>query len=379
MPACDQSRPRVLLLGPGLEAVSGVSSHLQSLLRSALGERYELRHFQSGSEGRRESSPGRLLRLLVSPLALWGTIRSLRPAVVHFNTSMKRGAFWRDMIYVLVARLNGAKTLFQVHGGALESFVDGNRLKQLAVCRLLRLPDVIVVLSERELTAYRRLVPQQNIRLIPNAIDITAFLNLPLRRYVASRPLELIYLGRLAREKGLHELLQAMAIARSHGAQAHLSIVGSGAEEARLKQAVDRLHLATAVTFAGAAFGVAKLELLARADVMVLPSYSEGLPYSLLEGMAAGKPVIVTPVGAIPDVVTAGVHGLLVPPRDAAALAVAIVAMTAGRATLEATGTACRQRVASQYSLEHLVRNFSSLYQELMAVPEIQGSARFAE
>lgn len=379
MPLRDHSRPLVLLLGPRLDAVSGVSSHLQALIRSPLASQYQLRHFQVGSEGRNEGGLARAVRLLGSPFALWMAIRRYKPAVVHLNSSLNRGAFWRDMVYTLVARLNGVKALYQVHGGSLAAFLGTSRLRRDVLRRLLSMPDVVVVLSERELAAQRQLVPDQDIRLIPNAIDTAPYLQLPLRRYSAAKPLELIYLGRLAREKGLHELLHALAIARSRGADARLCIVGSGAEQARLKQTVDRLQLAPAVTFAGAAFGVAKLELLSRADVLALPSYSEGLPYSLLEGMAAGKAVLVTPVGAIPDVVTMGVHGLFVPPRDAAALAAAIIELATSRASLERVGAACRQRVASQYSMDQLVRNFSGLYEELLATPELHANARCAE
>jgi glycosyltransferase involved in cell wall biosynthesis len=379
MPPAHRIRPLMLLLGPRLDAVSGVSSHLQALIRSPLANRYRLRHFQVGSEGRHEGAAGRVLRLLISPVLLWMAIRRLQPAVLHLNSSLNRGAFWRDMIYVLVARLNGVKALYQVHGGALSRFLGTGRVRRGLLRNLLSLPDVIVVLSERELAAHRQLVPEQNIRLIPNAIDTAPYLHLPLRRYAPGRPLELVYLGRLAREKGLYELLQALAIARSRAVDARLCIVGSGAEQARLKQTVDRLQLSTAVTFAGAAFGVAKLELLSRADVLALPSYSEGLPYALLEGMAAGKAVLVTPVGAIPDVVTAGVHGILVPPRDVTALATAIGTLAANRATLETTGAACRQRVATQYCMDQLVRNFSALYDGLLPSPELPADARCAE
>jgi glycosyltransferase involved in cell wall biosynthesis len=303
-------------------------------------------------------------------------IRKYRPAVIHLNSSLNRRAFWRDMLYVIVARLNGVKALYQVHGGALSTFVGTSPARRNLLRRLLSLPHVVVVLSERELAAQRELVPEQDIRLIPNAIDTTPYLHLPLRRYSAARPLELIYLGRLAPEKGIYELLHALAMARSQGAEARLCIVGSGTEQARLKRTADRLQLSSSVTFAGAAFGVAKLELLSRADVLTLPSYSEGLPYALLEGMAAGKTVLVTPVGAIPDVVTAGQHGLLVPPRDITALASAIVSLAANRATLESTGAACRQRVATQYSMERLVGNFTALYEELLSTRQLPAEAR---
>src|SRR5262245_42158934 len=103
MPPTDHGRPLVLLLGPPLDAVSGVSSHLQALIRSPLASRFRLQHFQVGSEGRNEGAIGRLLRLLTCPLVLWLAIRRYRPSVIHLNSSLNRRAFWRDMLYVIVA------------------------------------------------------------------------------------------------------------------------------------------------------------------------------------------------------------------------------------------------------------------------------------
>src|SRR5207237_8843711 len=110
---------------------------------------------------------------------------------------------------------------------------------------------------------------------------------------------------------------------RMRGVHARLVLAGTGAEEGRLRQYVRDAGLVRDVTFVGPAYGDLKARLLSQADVLLLPSYSEGLPYSLLEAMAAGVVPVVTPVGAIPAVVTAGEPGLIVPPRAAEAIALA--------------------------------------------------------
>jgi glycosyltransferase involved in cell wall biosynthesis len=119
------------------------------------------------------------------------------------------------------------------------------------------------------------------------------------------------------------------------------------------------------VSFVGPAYGEHKARLLAQADVLLLPSYSEGLPYALLEAMAAGVVPVVTPVGAVPEVVTEHEHGVFVEPRDAEAIAEAIASLAADRAGLLRMSAACRKRVALAYSLERLARDFSTLYASL--------------
>jgi glycosyltransferase involved in cell wall biosynthesis len=359
-------KPVVLLLGPQLGAVSGVSAHLEILLRSQLAAEFELAHFTVGSEGRSESVLRRWWRLATSPFALAATIRARRPAIVHLNSSLNRGAFWRDAVYMMVARLTGTRLLYQVHGGALpQDFLGASRLARALLQWVLRLPDAIVVLAAAELAAYREFLPGCRIRLIANAIDCAPLLSLPRAPRTASQPLRLIYLGRLIREKGLYELLQGLADARTRGSDAQLTVVGTGPEEAGLRRRALELGLGGAVSFAGPAFGAAKHRLLGAADVFALPSYNEGLPYALLEGMAAGNAVITTRVGGIPDVAVAGEHALFIPPRDPHAIAGAIAALDADAASLMRMGRACRNRIAHHYSPERLVQEFGELYADL--------------
>ena len=117
--------------------------------------------------------------------------------------------------------------------------------------------------------------------------------------------------------------------------------------------------------FLGPVFGPAKLDLLAASDVLLLPTYAEGLPYTLLESMAAGVPPITTEVGAIPDVVTEGVHGLFVPLRDPVAVAQAVALLAADRPALERMREACVRRVVQGHSVAALAGEFARLYRSV--------------
>lgn len=367
MPAAEP--PLVLVLGPDRTAISGVSTHLNLLFESSLARTFRLRGFQVGSEGRRESRAGRLARLIISPFALAARVLSERVDVVHVNTSLNRNAAWRDLAYMAVARLCGARVLYQVHGGELpEAFTAGSRVLAPLLRAGLRLSGVIVVLARCELEAYQRFLPGHTVRLLPNAIDHQPYARLVRRLTTGGRPLELLYIGRLVREKGLYDGLLGLRLACDQGAAVHLVIAGGGPDEAGLRQVVSDLQLEREVSFVGAAFGGAKMDLLANADALLLPSHSEGLPYALLECMAAGMPVIATPVGAIPDVVIDGQHGMLVPPGDVQAIARAITRLAANPECLARMGGDCRERIASTYAIQPLLRNFSGLYAELSAL-----------
>jgi glycosyltransferase involved in cell wall biosynthesis len=373
------TRTTILVTGPDVAAMSGVSTHVALLLHSRLAYDFDLVHFQVGSEGRDEGPLARWLRLAWSPFGLLIALLSKRAAILHLNTSLNPRAYWRDLAYLFVAKLCGVRVLYQVHGGALpRKFFEGNPILTGFLRFTLGLPDAVVVLAQCELAAYRQFVPAQNVTVIPNGIDCRPFDRVGTVRSTSDQPLRLLYIGRIAREKGLYEVAQGMRLATELGVDERLVIAGGGPEEPRLRRYVQALGLAPRVSFVGPAFGRDKVRLLDGADAFVLASYSEGLPYALLESMAAGVPVIATPVGAIPDVVTHGTHGLLVRPRDAKDMANALAVLAADRERISWMSRACRRRIRAAFAIERVASEFSEMYRRIQQVggrrPEVGGN-----
>ena len=229
--------PVIVILGPHRAAISGVSTHVNLLMGSALREDYELVHFQVGSEGRDEGAAGRLLRLLASPFALFATILFRHASLVHINTSLNPRAYWRDLSYLFVAKLLRARVVYQVHGGELpQDFFKGRRALTAFLRWTLGLPDLVAVLASTELEAYERFVPEQDVIALPNGIDCRPFAHIPTAVTQPADALRLVYVGRIAREKGLYEALQAMRLALELGVDARLTVAGAGPEEPRLRR-----------------------------------------------------------------------------------------------------------------------------------------------
>jgi glycosyltransferase involved in cell wall biosynthesis len=365
--SCKVRRATALLLGPRRDALSGVSTHVSLLLTSRLAQEFALIHFEVGGEGRNEGALGRAARLIVSPLRLAAAVLAHRAVIVHLNTALTVRAYWRDLAYALVAKLCGAKVLYQVHGGALpQAFCRGHRLVTALVRTTLRLPDAIVTMCAPESDAFRRFVGSTPVFTLPNGVDCALYGTLVRTPSSPGVPLRLLYMGRLVREKGLYELLQGLALARGQGVPAELVIAGAGPQEARLRQSAAALGLER-VSFPGPVRGAAKMSLLERADVFILPSYAEGLPYALLESMAAGVPVIATRVGGIPELVADGINGVLVEPRSAEVIAGAIGRLARDRAALSRLSAAARATIAARYSIERLAADLCRLYADLSA------------
>jgi glycosyltransferase involved in cell wall biosynthesis len=141
-------------------------------------------------------------------------------------------------------------------------------------------------------------------------------------------------------------------------------VVGDGGNKKELEEYACQLGLGQRIVFTGFRGDVP--ELLSEVAISVLPSLSEGTSNTLLESMAAGVPVIATRVGGNPEVIEDGVSGLLVPPRDSAALAAAMDRLLEDEILALALGQAGMRRVSELFSLEGSVHETEHLYQRLV-------------
>lgn len=163
-----------------------------------------------------------------------------------------------------------------------------------------------------------------------------------------SGPLTLVYIGRIAREAGIIDVVHGLWRARAAGIDATLVIAGSGEDEYFLRRLVERLELHPWVQFRAPVYGEARLRLLAGADLSILPCSGTGLSETLHYSLVAGVPVIARRDGALSDAIVDRVHGLLLPPRDPHAYGRALCELGEDPMLLERMRRACRSaRVAA--------------------------------
>lgn len=361
------SRPQVLLLGPCRLAVSGVSTHINHLLSSHLTCRFELLHFQVGSEGRVETPVDKMKRAIGSPVGLAMLLARRASCHVHLNTSLEPRSYWRDLIYLAIARSMGHHVVYQVHGGALPAeFFPPGSLRSALLRRVLRAASCVVLLASIEEAAYRQFEPRAKVVVIPNAIDMEALATSPSERK-SDGPLELVYLGRLAENKGIFTALEAVKLACQQGRHLRFTVAGTGPDEERFLKRAGELGLERHFCFLGPISGQEKAALWRQAHIFLFPTWHrEGLPYALLEAMASRAVPITTRVGAIPDVMQHEVHGLFVSARDPRQLAEAIARLDDDRALLARLGRVGYQRISEYYTIDRLAASFVKVYDDLL-------------
>ncbi len=168
--------------------------------------------------------------------------------------------------------------------------------------------------------------------------------------------------GRLVRQKGIPDLLEAFAVVHERQNTARLVIQGDGPTRDALLLQARRLGIDDVCTIRPGLGGPA--DVFRASDVVVFPSCWEGLPYTLLEAMAVGCPVVATRVGGMPEAVAAGPAGILVPSADPAALARAILDLLGNESLRRESGDRARALMAERYRLSEMVAAVEALYEE---------------
>ena len=318
----------------------------------------------------RELSP---VRDALAAFRLARLIRKLRPDVVHTHTA-KAGAVGRTA--ALLAWPRRPVVVHTFHGHVLRGyFGTGGTLVFRAIETLLaRASDRLIAVSPEvrdELVALhvatreRFSVVRLGIELEPRVRfdgdpdEVRRRHGIPEGKFVVG------WFGRMTAVKRTDDLLTMLAGVRERGVDALLLLVGDGDDRERLEQRAHDLGLARSCLFLGYQEDVAPWYAIC--DAVVLTSASEGTPVTIIEALAAGRPVVATKVGGVPDVVDEGETGFLVRPHDTHALAERLEILAGDPVRRRAMGDLGRARMLERYAVERLVEDVDALYRELLA------------
>jgi glycosyltransferase involved in cell wall biosynthesis len=353
------------------DAFGGSEEAALHLMASLDRERWApvlLHHPEPGIQRLADEAAGLGIRARVVPrpagnriagvIPLWRALRAERPAILHAHLSWpfacKSGvrAAWLARVPAIVGT---AQLYLAPAGGRRPPLVLGLYRRIIAVSEEVK----------RRYAAELR-VPARTLVVVRNAIRVppaAPMRNAALRAaLVDGRPDFMVLTpARLHPQKGHTYLLQAAA----QVPDATFVLAGDGPLRAELEAEARDLGVAGRCVFLGQRADVPAL--LAAADLFVLPSLFEGLPVSVLEAMAAERPVVATAIGGTDEAITSEESGLLVPPKDPAALASAIRRLQADPPFARRLAAAARARVEREFSSEATARNVMRVYDEVLA------------
>lgn len=352
-------RPRVLVVGPGERSAGGVRSVMTALAGSRLAERYELSEVQTHRDG---SAPAKAWMALRGFAAVAAVLARGRADLVYLH-SASGASFWRKAIVAGMATLARRPYVVHVHGGGFVDFAHGtSQAGRVVVRTVLRRAAAVVVLTPtwaRDIGA----IAGRPTDTIPNPVRIPDRLADP-----AARPARILTLARLGPAKGSEVLVRAFASIRGRHPGAVLVLAGDGDPRA-VRALAAALGVAESVHLPGWVDPQARDALLAGGTLFTLPSRTEGLPMGMLEAMAHGLPVVMTPVGGVPDVVRPGEAGLLVPVDDAPALAAALDEVLSDPERATAMGRAGRLLVEETSRLDRVAEQVGDVIARCLPGP----------
>ncbi|HEY9645627.1 MAG TPA: glycosyltransferase family 4 protein [Chroococcidiopsis sp.] len=369
----EQQRPlKVLMLGAGLDVQGGITS-VERLILECAPPGLEVRLVATFAKG----SAGHNIRVFLKAIAaVVGTALRRDTDVLHIHFA-ERGSTLRKMILCMVAITLRQRFILHAHGAAYEAFYAKlPSLVQGIVAGIFRHCVAFIALSKTWQTYYQsafRLAPSQ-VTVLYNPVRLPA--TTPDR---SDRPqVTFLFLGRIGQrggaldvaksvvdfprqDKGAFDLIRAFAeLPRSDRQQARLILAGNGDVE-QAQQLVAELGLTDQITIYSWLNAEERDHMLANADAFVLPSYHEGLPMSMLEAMAWGLPVIVTPVGGIPEVITHRHNGWLVTPGDRPQLINALQELIQHPDLRDKLGYAAKDS-AQKLEVSHYMKSLTALY-----------------
>jgi len=331
--ALDADKTIVVLIG---------DSDLQPNLRSELRRDIEVHNVR--------------VRRLTWAKDVWTLSRLFRDSgcdVVHTHM------FWPNLYGSLAARLAGVSAIITSEHGRNEwkrrwhKWVEVNVISRYADVRLCVSQDILRM--RRDVDG----VPEDILRIVPNGTVVPS----P-QPQTAQQGTVIGSVGRLVSAKDYPMMIRAVSILISRGVDVNLEIVGQGEKREAIEASIRKEGVESKVTLAGSQANVS--DWLARWRVFVSSSVREGQPVALLEAMAAGLPCAVTAAGGVPDTLTDGVEGIVVPPGDPEALADGIQQLLDDAELSEIYGRAARERVIQDFSIESLASRCRQIYASVL-------------
>jgi glycosyltransferase involved in cell wall biosynthesis len=288
-------------------------------------------------------------------------IRGWKPEVIYVATAHNWPGLLRDLPLALTVRHGRPPLVLHLHGSECDRLGRPGQLLFTALSKLLvRRAASVMLLSTEELRVWRRTCPEVDFHVVVNPFIAPQVDHRPPTDHADSQPPTLLTIARLIAQKGVFDVLDALAIVRRRR-PCRLILAGVGPAQERLARRIVELGLGDVVDLCGYVAGRRLEDIYRRADIFVLPTYfAEGFPLSIMEAMGHGLPIVTTRIRGSADQLTSGENALFVPARDPQALARAVETLLADDALREGMSWANVAR-AAQFAPEHVIPRYAEI------------------
>ncbi len=348
--------PEVLMIGTHPDSRGGISSVIRMYDTGGLLHRVlYLASYRDGNAFEKIIFYGVFLVRFFKVLL---TLPSIK--VVHVHTA-SYFSFLRKSMVVFLSALFGKKVILHIHGAEFILFYqNAPSVLKFYIRAVLNKCHCLLALSYQWQRDLKRISPTSDIRVVYNPTIVRPAV--PDDSASGSHaPVRFLFMGRIGKRKGVYDILEALQYVQSRNFEIHLYGDGDLATVAAL---IQKNRLQTQVKLYGWIDGEAKDAAFRQADVLLLPSYNEGLPISVLEALSYGLPVLSTCVGGISEAVEQGVNGLLIEPGQCKVLAEHIECLSASATIRKRMGQSGYELAKSRFDLPIIIEQLEALYRE---------------
>lgn len=348
----------VMFIGPDLHSQGGVSAVIANYQRSEFWAKCRCVHFSSCRDW--GSKWGRIVYSVWKYCVFVQTVLVKRPAAVSIHTSAY-GSFYRKFVYILISRLFFIPIFIHIHPAIFfEFFTEGNILTRYAIAKSLKQSECVILLSENALKQFHAVFPEVRMAVVPNPINIELYGSK--KRVPMKGNYRILFMGWIIQGKGVYDIVDVIPEVVHHFPQAEFLFAGNKEIE-KLKKMIEDRHLSQHAKVLGWVDLKHKLNLLQTSRLLLLPSYSEGIPNVILEAMASGLPTITTPVGGIPSVFIEGETGYFVTPGNTRELTARITQMLGDDEDCVRISMLSGRRARECYALDIIGRQLENIYE----------------
>ena len=292
---------------------------------------------------------------------------TFKPDLCYLTIQVYGIGFYKDLPLVVLAKLCGVKIVYHLHNKGVSKWQ--HRTFDNLLYRLVFNKADVILLADSLYADLQKYVPLEKVHICANGVKDEGQ-KIKIKEQNAQSKGEIVnilFLSNLIESKGVFVLLEACQILKNNGVRFQCTLAGGeGDISARaLNEKIIAGDLEDRVTYAGQKYGTEKEHLLAESDIFVHPTYSDCFPLVLLEAMQHALPIVSTYEGAIPEMVTEGVTGFLVPQQNAQALAEKLEMLIQDTTMSAQMGAAGRTRYEQHYTLEIFEKRMTEILRSI--------------
>lgn len=295
------SKIKVLMVGPDYKTVKGgMSTVVKSYFEDGFRKHVDLIFIET------QKNISKTKKIVLAIKSYFKILFEKDVDIIHINMAA-RGSFYRKSVIVILAKIMNKKCLIHLHGGAFKNFYENecNGLIKQYIKFIMNNVNLILVLSEEWKKILEEIGIKSNISVLNNGI------NIPQENPYKVENNEMIFMGKICEEKGIYDLIESIKYLKEEIPNIRLNVAGFGEVE-KFLDIVSKYKLENNVKYLGWIDDNKKHDILKKSSIMILPSYYEAMPMSILEAMSYGVPCIATNVGGIPTLIDDGKDGLLI-------------------------------------------------------------------